>query len=186
VVVAAGAWIEGLVAGLVPLPPLVVTQQQVFHFPRLDVSADPWPSVIHEDEYPVYHLAGGRDGGVDDDRKIGQHDAGRATTGDTRDGVIDPAARERMIDYVQRWLPGLDPTPRSEATCLYTTTPTEDFVLDRIGPVVVCSACSGHGAKFAPLIGELAADLALGWGYGVPDRFRLTAHASGRDGAASL
>jgi sarcosine oxidase len=53
-----------------------------------------------------------------------------------------------------------------------STTPDEDFVLDRVGPVVVVSACSGHGAKFTPLVGSLAADLALG--SGVPDpRFAL-------------
>jgi sarcosine oxidase len=40
--------------------------------------------------------------------------------------------------------------------------PAEDFVLDRHGPFVVCSACSGHGAKFAPLIGELTTDLVEG------------------------
>jgi len=36
-----------------------------------------------------------------------------------------------------------------------------DFVLDRVGPVVV-SPCSGHGAKFAAFVGEMAADLAMG------------------------
>jgi glycine/D-amino acid oxidase-like deaminating enzyme len=52
--------------------------------------------------------------------------------------------------------------PVAEASCLYTTTPDEDFVLDRTGPFVVVSPCSGHGAKFTPLIGAMAADLALG------------------------
>ncbi len=35
-------------------------------------------------------------------------------------------------------------------------------MLDRTGPFVVVSPCSGHGAKFTPLIGAMAADLALG------------------------
>jgi len=84
-----------------------------------------------------------------------------------------------MVDYVRRWLPGLDPRPRSEATCLYTTTSTEDFVLDRVGSLVICSPCSGHGAKFAPLIGELAADLVTSPGSAeIPERFRLASHAS--------
>jgi monomeric sarcosine oxidase len=186
VVVAAGAWLEPLLGGHMSLPPLRVTQQQIFHFPRLDPSAPPWPSVIHEDARGVYHLAGGRDGGPDDDRKIGEHDAGRSTTADGRDGVVDPASRSRMIEYVRRWLPGLDPSPRSEATCLYTSTTSEDFLVDRVGPLVVCSPCSGHGAKFAPLIGELTADLAQGRTSELPDRFRLGAHALGRDAAVSL
>ena len=195
VVVAAGGWVSGLVDGLVladgpvmlpvSLPPLTVTQQQVFHFPRLDPSAPPWPSVIHEHGSARYHLAGGRDGGAHDDRKVGEHDGGPVVAA----GVLvdpGPAVRERITAYVRRWLPGLEPTPRAESTCLYTTTPSEDFVLDRVGPVVVCSPCSGHGAKFAPLIGEFVADLVDGRGDGVPDRFRLAAHAGGLGGSVSL
>ena len=60
-------------------------------------------------------------------------------------------------------------------TCLYTSTASEDFILDRYGPLVVCSPCSGHGAKFAPLIGEIAADLACG-GASPEPRFTLAAH----------
>ena len=64
-----------------------------------------------------------------------------------------------------------------ELTCLYTSTATEDFILDRQGPFVICSACSGHGAKFAPLTGEIAADLACGGT--TPDRrFTLAAHSA--------
>jgi sarcosine oxidase len=187
VVVAAGGWVGPLLDGVVELPPLTVTQQQIFHFPRRDPSAPAWPSVIHEAEAEsVYHLAGGRDGGPGDDRKIGIHTGGRRTTAADRDGVVDPAAREAVVEYVRRWLPGLEPTPRAEATCLYTDTPSEDFVLDRVGDLVVCSPCSGHGAKFAPLIGELVAGLVLGDGAEVPDRFRLADHATGRTGSVSL
>jgi glycine/D-amino acid oxidase-like deaminating enzyme len=150
-----------------------VTQQQIAHFPRLDLSAPPWPSVIHHGRPPIYHLAGGRDGTAADDRKIARHDGGSVTTAVPDDRSLDPSASAELIEYVRRWLPGLVPTPRNEATCLYTSTRNEDFVLDRVGPLVICSACSGHGAKFAPLIGELAADLALGTGAAVPDRFRL-------------
>ncbi len=59
-------------------------------------------------------------------------------------------------------LPGIIPEPVTETTCLYTATPTEDFVVDRFGPVVVAAGFSGHGFKFTPLIGARRADLALG------------------------
>jgi monomeric sarcosine oxidase len=189
VVVAAGAWVVPLLADVVPLPPLQVTQQQIFHFPRVDPAEAPWPSVIHEAATnAVYHLAGGRDGGAADDRKIGEHDGGTACTAAGRSGQIDPASRERVVAYVERWLPGLVPTPRAEASCLYTETASEDFVLDRVGPVVVCSPCSGHGAKFAPLVGELVAGLAGAAGAApeVPARFRLAAHARGSAASVSL
>jgi glycine/D-amino acid oxidase-like deaminating enzyme len=50
-------------------------------------------------------------------------------------------------------------------TCMYAMTPDEDFLLDRVAGmdnVVVAAGFSGHGFKFAPLIGDLAAALALG------------------------
>ena len=132
-------------------------------------------------------LGGGRDGGPGDDRKVAEHDGGVPTTA-AAPHAVDPSSRQRVVDYVQRWLPGLDPAPRNEATCLYTETPSEDFVLDRVGDLVVCSPCSGHGAKFAPLIGELVADLVTGAGAagGVPDRFRLAWHARAHAASVSL
>ena len=101
--------------------------------------------------------------------------AAGSTTGDDRDGIVRPEARERAIGFVRDWLPGLDPAPGRELTCLYTSTANEDFILDRRGPFVVCSPCSGHGAKFAPLTGEIVADLACG-GTSPERRFTLAAH----------
>jgi len=97
------------------------------------------------------------------------------TTGDLRDGIVSPAGRDRVRAFVQQWCDGLDPAPVGELTCLYTSTANGDFILDRQGPFVICSPCSGHGAKFAPLVGEIAADLACG--VASPDRrFTLAAH----------
>ena len=63
-------------------------------------------------------------------------------------------------------------------------TPDEDFVLERVGPVVVASACSGHGFKFGPLLGEILAALAVGDDPAIPaERFstlRLALAASRR------
>jgi sarcosine oxidase len=182
-VLAAGAWLPSLAGGLVDLPALAVTEQQVFHFPRREPAAPAWPSVIHEDAAAVYHLAGG---GSRDDRKFGEHRTrGPVVTPGARTHTVDPAARARAIEYVRSWLPGLVPEPSDETTCLYTVTPSEDFLVDRVGPLVVCSPCSGHGAKFAPLIGELVAGLVLGTS-GVPPRFRLDAHLAGTERAVSL
>ena len=54
------------------------------------------------------------------------------------------------------------PVPLDVTTCLYTLTPTEDFVLDRVGRVVIGAGFSGHGFKFAPEIGRLLAGMAAG------------------------
>ena len=48
--------------------------------------------------------------------------------------------------------------------CLYTMTPDNHFVIDRhpqLPELVYATACSGHGFKFAPVVGEVLADLAL-------------------------
>ena len=176
VVVAAGAWLEPLLGAQVPLPPLVVTQQQAFHFaPR--ASAGPRPVFIYRGEAYVYGLLAGRGGEVPGAVKMGQHRYGPVTTGDDRDGIVSPAGREEVRAFVRNRLEYLDPDPVGEATCLYTSTATEDFILDRRGPFVICSACSGHGAKFAPLTGEIAADLACG-GSPADPRFTLAAHGA--------
>ena len=49
-------------------------------------------------------------------------------------------------------------------TCLYTNTPDEHFIIDTLPgneDVIVASPCSGHGYKFASVIGEILADLAI-------------------------
>jgi sarcosine oxidase len=157
VVVAAGAWLASVVGWSVPLPPLAITQEQVLHFPPGDPAVDEWPSFIHHQSPWRYGLFTPGEG-----VKVGGHHEGGTTTADDRSGEIDPAAAARIVEYVERWLPGLEPAPRFGATCLYTTTPSEDFLIDRIGPLVVGSACSGHGFKFTPLIGRLLADVAVG------------------------
>jgi sarcosine oxidase len=75
---------------------------------------------------------------------------------------VDSELEAADADWVRRRFPGFDPAPRRSETCLYTMAPDEDFVLERVGPVVIGSACSGHGFKFGPLVGEILADLALG------------------------
>jgi sarcosine oxidase len=176
VIVAAGAWLEPLLGGHVRLPRLVVTQTQAFHFAPLP-GGQAWPAFIYHDEVPCYGLPAGRDGEVPGAVKVGEHGSETVTTGDDRDGIVSAAARARVGDFVRIWLPGLHPEPVGEVSCLYTSTANEDFILDRRGPFVICSPCSGHGAKFAPLIGEIAADLACG--ADSPDRrFTLAAHLS--------
>jgi monomeric sarcosine oxidase len=175
-VVAAGAWIAPLIGDLVRLPPLAVTKQQVFHFAPRDRPAQPWPVFVHKDGVDdFYGLPGGRDGEVPGAIKLGEHRGGTLASADGRDFTVDRGARRRAVAFAARRLPGLDSSPVNEVTCLYTSTANEDFILDRTGPFVIASACSGHGAKFAPLLGEILADLAAG--RPAPDpRFALAAH----------
>ena len=61
---------------------------------------------------------------------------------------------------MERRFPGAGPASRVE-TCLYTTRSNDEFVLERKGRVVIGSPCSGHGFKFAPVVGKRLAALAL-------------------------
>jgi sarcosine oxidase len=58
-------------------------------------------------------------------------------------------------------MPGLDADTAAPISCTYTSTETEDFVLDRRGRIVVGAGFSGHGFKFTPAVGAVLADLAL-------------------------
>ncbi|MFD1861261.1 N-methyl-L-tryptophan oxidase [Aeromicrobium camelliae] len=164
VVVAAGPWLPELLSGLPvtpPLPVLTVRQQEVFHFRQRDRSIV-YPTIVHKSDVQIYGLASGADGGPEPAMKIAQFDSNTVTTASARDGVIDPRARAVVLDHVRRTFPGLEPEPFAEASCLFTMTPDEEFVMDREGAIVVASPCSGHGAKFAPLTGALIADLVQG------------------------
>ena len=98
--------------------------------------------------------------------KVSRHTAGepaeRFDPTDPSPLADDAAELARLQDGVGRLLPGLDPVPVATERCVYDNTADTDFVLDRIGPVVVGCGTSGHGFKFGPYFGELLADLAEG------------------------
>jgi sarcosine oxidase len=81
---------------------------------------------------------------------------------DKRSFEAIPHDLERLVSWVNSRLPGVSSQPEQVQTCLYTDTPDADFVVDRVPgarQVVTVSACSGHGFKFAPIIGELVVGL---------------------------
>jgi sarcosine oxidase len=174
VVVTAGPWAQGLLAGVLPqVPTLTATVQQIRYFAPRDPAVR-WPTLI---EWPPEGLcwyavppAGGAPG-----VKVAAHIPGPPV--DPRDGPfteIDPALEAEAARYAQDRLPGVEPAGLAPETCLYTMTADEDFVLDRAGPLVVGGGCSGHAFKFGPLLGEFLAGLALGEDIPVPrDRFAL-------------
>ena len=157
VVLAAGAWLSKMVAplGLAnQLPAMTVTQEQPAYFDTPDAAG--WPVFVHHTDMPHYGLFTPGLG-----VKVGEHGTGVVVDPDARPPADDARVR-RLSAYVEQWLPGAAATASRVDTCLYTTTPDESFVLRRFGRVVVCSACSGHGFKFVPAIGERVAALALG------------------------
>ena len=80
------------------------------------------------------------------------------------DFAPEPGQRAALQRYAREWLPGVDADSLTDISCTYTTTVDENFVLDRIGPVVIGAGFSGHGFKFTPVVGRILADLATGDG----------------------
>jgi len=165
VVLTVGAWSAGLLTGALDHElPVVVTQEQPAHFAvRAGLPPGDWPAFTHDvgpgTAYPsgVYGLATPGEG-----VKVGFHGVGPETDPDLRTYRPEPAQLAALRDYVRTWLPGLDPDAFVPVSCTYTTTPDQDFVLDRRGGLVVGAGFSGHGFKFAPAVGRVLADLATG------------------------
>lgn len=144
-VVTAGAWAPSLVE-LEATP----TRETASYFS----SPAPIPSVID--------TAGGADHGYAlvapaVGLKAGLHQSGPVADPD-EEGSTDSDVVERTEAWVRRRFPSAA-LVRSE-TCLYTRRAGDEFLLERRGRVIVGSPCSGHGFKFAPLIGSRLAELA--------------------------
>jgi sarcosine oxidase len=93
--------------------------------------------------------------------KVGLHMSGGPVDAEERSFDPDPARMATVRTYTATHVAGSVDAGRTD-TCLYTNAPDEEFVIDRSGPIVVGSPCSGHGFKFVPLIGRVLADLATG------------------------
>jgi sarcosine oxidase len=152
VVVTAGAWARGLLAPAGIELPVSPTRETVAYFQM----AGPLPPTLVEWGDPaVYCLPSPGEG-----LKVGEHIAGPLTDPDDA-GEPDQKSVDRLSQWVaERW-PGAGTRPVKAETCLYTNTADQSFILERHGQVVVGSPCSGHGFKFAPLIGRRLADLAI-------------------------
>ena len=89
-----------------------------------------------------------------------------------RDEAVEPDSYDRTVSAddealiragIADHIPAANGPLVAAKTCLYTMTPDGDFLIDRLpssSNVIVASPCSGHGFKFAPVIGEILADLA--------------------------
>jgi len=166
-IVTAGAWLKSILPQLAM--PLRTTRQVLGWFaPRQESDS----ALLDRARFPVFLLQdeGGLLYGFPADA------AGRVKFARHHhfDEEVDPDYYERAVltadetairrmaaDYV----PGANGPLLAAKTCLYTMTPDDHFIIDRHPEhpqIIVASPCSGHGFKFAPVIGEILADIALG------------------------
>ncbi len=163
-VIAAGAWTGSFVPDL--RLPLEVERVPVFWFePKVPVAE------VSIGRLPIWILDTAADGSFygfpyDEEAglKVARHHSGEVVDPATVDRTEQAADVERVRAFSRSSFPAADGPLRGSLVCLYTNTPDLGFVIDRhptVPGVAFASACSGHGFKFAPVIGEVLADLAL-------------------------
>jgi len=162
-VIAGGAWNAELL-GELELP-LTIERQSVFWL-EPEVKAEQYNTA----QFPIYayeykpgsicygfpRLPRGVKASVMHDGEIADHpDSVRRT--------IEESEVEPLRNALRPVLPGLaEATVRESGVCIFTNTPDHDFIVDfhpDYPQVLVSSACSGHGFKFASALGEVHADL---------------------------
>ena len=162
-VLSPGAWIADLVPAL---KTIAVPERQVLgwfqpaHPERFAPDAFPVLNLLDgEDRYyllPVYGVPG---------LKVGlYHHLGERGHPDTLSRAVGDADEAVLRRCIARYFPDADGPLMTLKSCMFTNTPDEHFIIDTLKEhpeVVVVSPCSGHGYKFASVIGEIAADLAI-------------------------
>jgi sarcosine oxidase len=180
-VVTAGPWAPQLLedAGL----PLTPTRQVVCWFEPASreqaalLTPDRCPPWVCElDGTTVYGIPDVDGRGV----KAGIHEPGEACTPETARREVAREEVETVRRFLGRILPGATGRLVEAGTCLYTMTPDGHFVIGRPPAhprVLYAAGFSGHGFKFAPVIGEILAELAVEHGtrhpigFLAPERF---------------
>ncbi|HEX9269338.1 MAG TPA: N-methyl-L-tryptophan oxidase [Candidatus Limnocylindria bacterium] len=157
-IVSAGAWNAHLLPRVAPL--LSVRRVPLFWF-------DPVGERDELSRLPVWIVDGGAAHWygfpylADQGLKVATHGGGTPADPDTLDRSVHESDEAPVRAFVRERLPAGDGPVRSAKICMYTMTPDHHFIVDLDGPVAFASACSGHGFKFASVMGEILADLAL-------------------------
>jgi sarcosine oxidase len=183
VVVAAGSYVAGLVPTLAPYVRPI--KQVVGWYPSRDPLATAlgrMPGfIVDEGEWSYFGFPDLGEG-----VKVGRHGHYRQEIDpELPNPPIDAADRAATEDFMARRMPGVVPTGTRFVSCRYTMLPDEDFLIDALPGeprIIVASPCSGHGFKFASVVGDIVADLVTARGTDLPiARFSFAAlHARAR------
>jgi sarcosine oxidase len=96
--------------------------------------------------------------------KVALHGSDDVCFPDTVDRSTHPSEEASIRSRIERDLPALAGRLVRTETCLYTMTPDEHFIIDRhpeFAQVTIAAGFSGHGFKFANVVGEIIADLCI-------------------------
>jgi sarcosine oxidase len=162
-VITAGPWLPVVLPALAPH--LMVERQVVLWTRPLR------PELFAPDRFPVFFVDTPRGGfygfPLDPERgfKIGKyHHRRQRTDPESVDRMCSPADEATLRDGISHYFPDANGPTASTSTCLFTNTPDEHFIIDRLPghpEVVIAGGFSGHGFKFCSVVGEIVAGLAL-------------------------
>jgi sarcosine oxidase len=162
-VITAGAW-SGQILGDLRVSLRVLRKPQYWFAPADDRHAEErgCPAFLFETNAGLFYGFPQIDArGV----KVAEHSGGAAVADPaTVNRDIDRADLDRVAAFAATHLPGVTETLVQHAVCMYTMTPDHHFVLDRhphSPRVSFAAGLSGHGFKFACVLGEALADLAM-------------------------
>ena len=97
--------------------------------------------------------------------KLAHHYHGAVSDPDHIDRVPTYEDERVLTDALRKFIPDGYSSTLAMKTCMYTNTPDENFILDFLPgydtSVVVAAGFSGHGFKFASVVGEIMTDLAM-------------------------
>jgi sarcosine oxidase len=160
-IVAAGPWLSGLFPEL--RLPLRVTRQVIGWFEPQQpdqLAASRFPAFMFESEYGHhYGFPAYGDKGI---KFAKHHHLGEVVHADSYSRTVSAQDEAAIREPLAQYLPAANGPLRAAETCLYTMTPDNTFVIDRVPgcpQIVVASPCCGHGFKFSPVVGEILADL---------------------------
>ncbi|MBK6922941.1 MAG: N-methyl-L-tryptophan oxidase [Deltaproteobacteria bacterium] len=188
VVVTAGAWLPQLLPQLLPerLTPLrrVLTWWRPAPEHRDALTRLPvWGAFDPRGFFYGFPYADAGIAGVKIACHVARGDDHRAAEPGVDPDHVDRALHEHDLAPLRQFIDEHFPCAGGELVdhrvCLYTATPSWDFVIDRDpedARVIVAGGCSGHGFKFAPAVGELVARLVQDDGSAPPQQFCRARH----------
>jgi len=164
-VLSAGPWMTALMSELA-LPLVIERQVLVWLEPLVDAEwYDPARCPVYLWEDAQGHMGYGFPRLAQGVKAAVFHDGDVVADADAISRTVESAEIQRVRDALSQILPGVASGAfRDARVCPFTNTPDTHFLIDfhpSFPNVLISSPCSGHGFKFASVIGELQADLLI-------------------------
>lgn len=161
-IITAGAWASRELASL--KLPLNVWRRVVFWYDAKNLVE------FDQDHFPIFYVESDSRGfygfpANESGLKVAEHTTPQIISDpDKVNRSLEPADEPPILEFLSQFLPQLQPRRLKFSVCLYTMSPDGNFIIDRHpyhSNVVLAAGFSGHGFKFATVVGEILSDLVM-------------------------